>query len=357
MNNTPCLAAFGCAAALSLSAHSANAEPAANWSALDDIVAANEYGMISSIVVSRDGEILHENYFDDEPDALRNTRSVTKTITGALIGLAIQEGHIGTVGEPVLDHILHTPANPDPRKDAMTIEALLTMSGPLECDDSNPASRGREDRMYIIEDWVGFFLDLPVRGFPAWVPKPEDSPYGRSFSYCTAGTVALGAVIESATGEPMEDFARRTLFDPLGIGAVEWQFSPLGLAMGGGGLGLTSRDYEKVGRLYANGGSFEGRQILTPDWVAQSISPKADVTGQDGVEYGYLWWLRDYSANGQSYRAAQMSGFGGNKVIIVPDLGLVTVITKIDFGQRGAHQQAEEVFEKHVLPLALADSE
>jgi len=363
MINVPRLAALSCVAALTLSAPSAFAQDAPEedriasaetWKAFDDLIEADQYGGITSVVVSLNGEIVHESYYDGAPDALRNTRSVTKTVTGMLLGMAIDDGHIPSRDVPVLDYIDHTPLNPDPRKDRMSLESLVTMSGPLECNDFTPYSRGNEERMYLIEDWVGFFLDLPIRGFPAWSPKPEDSPYGRAFSYCTAGVVTLGAVVENATGEQLEEFAQRRLFDPLGIANARWQFSPLGLAMGGGGLELTSRDLEKIGRVYAQGGLFEGERVLSAYWVEQSLSPKADVADQDGFEYGYLWWLRDFVANGTRYKAAQMSGNGGNKVIVVPELGLVTVITKTDFGRREAHRLSEEAFERHILPLTLA---
>lgn len=337
-------------------AQDAAAQPDADWQAITERVASGEEGRITSIVVSREGQVLYEHYFDGEPDALRNTRSVTKTITGMLVGKAIEDGHIASPNAPVLDYIEHAVQRPDPRKDAMSIEALLTMSGPLECNDSNPFSRGNEERMYLIEDWVGFFLDLPVRGFPGWVPKPEDSPYGRAFSYCTAGVVTLGAVVENAVAEELEDYARRTVFDPLSIEEASWQFTPLGLAMGGGGLGLTTRSLEKIGRVYADGGMFEGQRILSAEWVEASITAKASVGDQDGVEYGYLWWLREYSAGGTAYPAAQMSGNGGNKVIIIPALGIVAVITRTDFGQRSAHAGSEALFEEHILPLAIAHS-
>lgn len=358
MTNTLWAASLTCIASLFAATPVARAQDTsdavAREATLTERIAGGEYGGVTSVVVSRDGKILFEEYFGADPDTLHDTRSATKSITGLLLGAAIADGAIPSVHAPVLDYIEHQPANPDPRKAAITAQDLLTMSGPLECDDSIPYSRGNEERMYLIEDWVGFYLDLPIRGFPAWVQKPEDSPYGRSFSYCTAGTVTLGQMIENATGKQLEEYAQDRVFAPLGIEAAEWQFTPLGLAMGGGGLGLTSRSLEKLGRIYALGGVVDGIGVLPKEWVAESIRPHADVAGRDTFEYGYLFWLRDYSADERTYSAAQMSGNGGNKVIIVPEAGIVAVITKTDFGRGEAHSQSDQLFEEELLPLALA---
>lgn len=316
---------------------------------MDSAIRKGDFKNVTSVLVARHGKLIHESYFDNEPNGLRNTRSLTKTVTGMLIGIAIDKGLLSGVDANVFRFFQDKMPvqNPDPRKEKITVEDFLTMSSSLECDDNNSFSRGNEERMYLIEDWIKFTLDLPVKGFPAWVTKPKDSPYGRSFSYCTAGAVTLGGVLERATKMSVQTFAAKNLFDPLGISKVEWQFTPLNLAMTGGGLSLRSRDLLKLAQLYLNGGVWNGRQIITQQWVKVSTTPKAEI--DDDTEYSYLWWLRSFKSGTRKYPTYYMTGNGGNKAMVFPDLDMVVVITATNYNVRGAHELTDRLLTDFIL--------
>lgn len=317
---------------------------------LGQAIAAGEFHIITSVLVAHKGATIFESYFDAAgADGLRNTRSATKTVTGMLVGIAIDLGLL-TVDAPILKFFPDKLPiqNPDVRKERMSVQDFLTMSSCLECDDFNSFSRGNEERMYLIEDWIQFTLDLPVRGFAAWNAKPEDSPYGRSFSYCTAGVVTLGGVLERATGMSVPDFAKKYLFDPLGIDKVGWQLTPLGGAMTGGGLGLASRDLFKLGQLYLNGGMWQGARILSEQWIRDSTRPHTQI--DDETEYGYLWWLKQFPVGESKVQVFFMSGMGGNKVYVVPGPELVTVVSSENFRVKNAHELSERILIEYILP-------
>lgn len=320
-------------------------------SAMDERIRNDEFKRITSVVVARRGHLIHESYFDEGgAESRRNTRSLTKSIMSMLVGVAIEQGLIENAQQTVLsclsDHEPHY--YPDPRKAEITLEDLLTMSSLLECNDFNHFSRGNEERMYLVEDWVQFFLDLPIKGFPEWETKPSDSPYGRSFSYCTAGVVVLGAVIDSIAPNNLVDFADHHLFAPLGITQPQWQHTPSGLPMTGGGLGLRSLDMLALGQLMLNGGRWNDKQILSQAWVDASM--EAQVAVDDDTTYGYLLWRKTFTnGNNDQFPVVFMSGMGGNKVYLVPEQELAIVITSENFRERDMHQISERLLTDHIL--------
>ena len=318
--------------------------------AMESAIRSGGFKRITSVLIARQGKLVYEAYFDDSgASGFRNTRSATKTVTSMLVGIAIDKGLLPGVDAPVMRFFPEKQPvqNPDPRKEKITVEDFLTMSSLLECNDNNQFSRGHEERMYLIEDYVKFTLDLPVKGFPGWAQKPQDSPYGRSYSYCTAGVATLGAVLARASKMTVQEFAAKNLFAPLGIQKTQWQITPSGLAMTGGGLGLQSRDYLKLGQLYANRGVWNGSRIISESWVKASIQPHAQV--DDQTEYGYLWWLKAFKSNDKKFPAYLMQGNGGNKVLVFPESDMVVVITATNYNARDAHELSDRLLSEYIL--------
>ncbi len=320
---------------------------------MESAIRADQFKKITSVVIARHGKLAYEGYFGGtDENTLMETRSATKSITSMLIGIAIDRGLLASVDTPVLPFFRDKQPlqNSDPRKEKITVEDLLTMSSLLECDDWNDISRGNEERMYLIEDWAKFALDLPIKGFAPWVTKPKDSPYGRGFSYCTAGAFLLGQVVERSVNMPVREFARKSLFDAVGIEKVDWKFSPLGEAQTGGGLGLRSRDLLKLGQLYLNGGSWNGKRVVSESWVKVSTEPHVRI--DDQTLYGYLWWLKSFKSGELAHPAYFMSGNGGNKVVVLPHLDMVVVITSTNYNTKGMHEQTEKLLTDYVLAAA-----
>lgn len=288
----------------------------------------DEYGEVTSLVVARRGQVEVERYADGEPALLRNTRSCTKTVLGMLVGIAIERGVVAgaetTIGSLRPERV--PELHPDSRKAEITVRDLLTMSSCLECDDWNEYSAGNEERMYLREDWAQFALDLPIRG-------------DRSFSYCTAGVVLLGSALEAALEESLASFAARELFPAAGIEEFDWPRTPLGECHSAGGLELTSRRLLGLGSLYLNGGG----GVVPKAWIEESTTPHARVDEQ--TQYGYLWWLRDFAG----HRCWYMTGTGGNRVHVLPDLDLVAVITTTNFRRRDAHELSDRLLVEQVL--------
>lgn len=318
--------------------------------ALDTALHSGEFKKVGSVLIARHGKLVYEAYLDGDAATLRNTRSATKSITDIVVGIAIDEHKLSGVDAKILallpEHARKLQ-NPDPRKSAITVEDFLTMSSPLECDDWNDASRGNEERMYLVEDWAQFILDLPIRGRMHAGEQPEAPPYGRYFSYCTGGAFTLSEVLQKVTGQRIDRYANDKLFQPLGIANATWVYSPLNVPQTGGGLLLASRDLLKLAQLYLDGGQWGGKRIVSESWVRASTRPHARI--DETTEYGYLWWLKSFKSGEKSYPAFFMTGNGGNKVVAIPALDMSVVITSTNYNTHGMHEQTEKILTDYIL--------
>jgi len=316
---------------------------------MDSLVTSGKYERITSILIAKNGNVLFEKYYNGKNiESKHNTRSATKTIATLLTGISIDKGLVKSENDKIFNYLQHKiPVNnTDSRKQNITIEDLLTMSSILECNDGNRFSRGNEERMYIVEDWTKFFLDLPIRSYP-WEPKPEKQKYGRAFSYCSAGAATMAEILQSAIDAPLDDFAKQHLFEPLEIEDYTLNYTPHNILNTAGGSEYKSRDFLKLIQLLLNKGQWNGEQIISSSWIEKATTPKVKV--YDDTDYGYLLWLKEFG-NDKKYKSYYMSGNGGNKVLATPDLDLTVVITSTNYGNRNAHNYSDEIMNSYIIP-------
>lgn len=315
---------------------------------MDSVVSSGKYERITSILIAKDGNVLFEKYYNEnDVNSKHNTRSVTKTMATLLTGIALNKGHITSEKDKIFDYLQHKlpVKNPDKRKEEITIEDLLTMSSVLECNDSNRFSRGNEERMYIIEDWAQFYLDLPVYSYP-WGPQPKDRPYGRAFSYCSAGSALVAEILQNAIKSDLVEFAKKHLFEPLAIKDYTLHYTPYKILNTAGGSEYRSRDLLKLIQLCLNKGQWNGKQIISSSWIEKASTTKLEAYD---AEYGYLFWLKNFGKN-KKYKSFFMSGTGGNKVLANPELGLSVVITTTNYRNRNAHNITDEIMNDFIIP-------
>jgi len=267
-----------------------------------------EIGINCALIV-RNGYIVFEsNSYAYHPSDMRNVHSCTKSITSALIGIAIDNGFIKDVHQPVLKFFPdRTAKNLDTDKKVMTLENLLTMTTGLKCRDSYLYQWDGLTRMKMSRDWVKWMIDLPM------VEKP-----GTRFEYCNGVSFLLSTILQKQTGMNALSFAEKNLFAPLGIYKIEWPSNPQGITIGWGQLRMRPRDMAKFGYLYLNDGLWDDMRIISSQWIKESTRKHTITTRTPG--YGYQWWI----INDDIYTAL---GYDGQFIIVAPKEKLVTVFT------------------------------
>lgn len=300
-----------------------------------DARALAELPDLSALLVVRGGEIVFERYYGGHaPETPINVRSVTKSVTGALIGIALADGDIEsldqTVGELIPDRI---PLGADPRTRDITVEHLLTMTAGWDWDASTDYQR-----VIASDNWVDLTLSLPV------VFEP-----GTVYTYNTGGSHLLSVILAEVTGQDAADYAAERLFTPLGIEPGQWDRSPQEETNGGFGLELTARDMAKLGLLLINEGEWEGQQIIPAEYVEASLSRQSAGDATGGASYGYQWWVTEIAG----YDAAFALGYGGQYIYVVPDLDLVVIAAVARRVPATELRSPRPIIEELIVPAAL----
>ncbi len=274
----------------------------------------DNYPNIYSLLVVKNGFLVYEKYYQgmNENDA-NPVYSVTKSVMSALTGIAINDGLVKGVEQKVSDIVPNCFTNvDDKRKRDITIKNVLTMQGGLKSVDDNFGS------FYMSRDYFDYTVNQPMIFDP-----------GTRFTYNTGLTQFLSAIIEETSKMSTLEYAQKYLFMPLGIEGVKWHCDSEGHYSGGFGLSLTPRDMAKFGYLYQKNGVWDGDQIIPQQWIKESTTKKISVNAESG--YGYLFWTSEYEAkDGKVIEAYAASGSGGQYIIVVPQIDLVTVITAND---------------------------
>jgi CubicO group peptidase (beta-lactamase class C family) len=294
------------------------------------------YANVHSVLIIKDGKLVFEEYFYEyNKTKLHEMRSATKSIISALTGIAIDKGFIKSKTETVLSYFPeYTFKNLTDDKRQITIENLLTNQSGLDCDVSNPKSEGNETTMNYSDDWIQFTLDLPM----------IDVPDGRGM-YCSGNPITVGRIIEKATKMTLPDFAKQTLFKDIGIKNFKWNFKPdASSSETFCQVYLTPRDMAKFGLLYLNKGMWADKQIISKNWIEESLTKHSVI---QGVNYGYLWWLKYLEVNGTRFSGKAAQGNGGQKIYVWEDQNMVTVITG---GNYNSQSPSDELIQKYILP-------
>ena len=321
--------------------------------ALDKELAAGKFSLVDSFAVFRCGEKVYErtyphdyakiygkqakekgplnarltgryNYFD--PDwhpyyhgtDMHTMQSVSKTVTSVIIGVAMNRGDFkAAVDTPVLKFFdVAKVKNVDERKRRMTLRDVLTMTAGLEWIEDVPYDDPRSDAsiMEATDDWVQYVIDKPMAAEP-----------GKVFNYSSGVTELLAYIFKKETGQDIDDYGEKYLFAPLGI-KHHWKRSYMEVIDTEGGLYLNGNDLAKIGYLYLHDGVWEGKQIVSKAWVAESLQGYIDAEGD--YRYGYKWWLLKRTDTAGYVWMAR--GFGGQRMMVFPEEEMIVVVTGWD---------------------------
>ena len=314
----------------------------------------------NGVVVVRHGVLVYEQYFTgwdwhwgsplayDLHDAgtLHDLHSISKSVVAILTGIAFDRGWLKDVDTPVLSFFPNYADLGGPDKSRITLRDLLTMTSGLAWPElavsaGNPANPFR--RMFEAADPYRFVLQQPIAATP-----------GTLWDYDSGGVELLGMILKSVAKQPVDQFARQALFEPLGIRHWQWAQFANGNPIASAGLRLRPRDLAKIGQLVLDHGTWHGRRIVSAGWIKQMTAPHSPKTllFDYGAAYGYLWWLGRAVLESGDIEWVGGLGYGGQRLYLVPSEDLVVAVTAGVYRRSYAQSLAGETALDMVLRAA-----
>ena len=342
---------YSLVATLLILMHAAMAKDSNMEEKLNTAFAAGQLSGLHSVLVIHKGSIIAENHYrgDDQrwgeslgdvehnKDSLHDLRSVTKSVTGLLYGIALSEGIVPGLDESLLHQFpAYADLASDPQRSKILVRHALSMKMGTEWNEDLPYSdpRNSEIAMEQAADRYRFALDRPM------VNEPGDW-----WTYNGGATALIGELIAKGAGVPIDVYARNKLFAPLGIKKFEWVTGSDGVPSVASGLRLNIHDLARIGRLILDRGVWQGKQIVPADWLDVSFTPHAKL--RDGLRYGLFWWL---GPDGMPPYWVAGFGNGGQRLMISPANKLIVVVFAGNYNQPDAWKLPVKIITEFVLP-------
>jgi len=268
---------------------------------------AEAIGSVRSLLIQQNGERLLEQYYHGmQPGRKMNTKSASKSIISLLVGIAVEEGIINSIDDPIAQYLpKYFEDISNEKKQAITVKNLLTMRSGLET-----TSFHNYGRWVTSDDWVRYVLEQPM------IKEP-----GGEWAYSTGSSHLLSVIITKTSGMSTRAFANKYLFRPMNIEVGGWDHDPQGYYMGGNNLALSSEAMMKIGQMLLNGGTWNGKRIISELWMNDSFETYTR-SNYNPYNYGYLWWNRPVAG----HKVYFAWGYGGQYIFMIPDLDAVVVI-------------------------------
>jgi CubicO group peptidase (beta-lactamase class C family) len=289
------------------------------------------YPNIHSVIIQRHGKIVLEKYFKGEDqkwgedigiithskETLHDTRSISKSIVSACIGICLAKGLIDSIDQNVFDFLPDYVQYKTGVRANLTIRHLLTMSSGIDWDESTSYSNplNSEVQMIYSDDPVDFILSRTMK-----------YPPGQVWNYNGGTTQLLASIVRNVSGQEIDKFAEEFLFSPIGIDIFEWiKYPGKSMPAAASGLRLCSRDLLKFGQLYLNEGSWGDNQVITGEWIRESI--KRHIARTKIGFYGYCFWIMPEESSGRTLEIIAAVGNGDQRIYLDPVNQMVVVVT------------------------------